>query len=837
MVWSAAFAALLLTADVGPVSLHIDSGAQITLAGRDAGRQLLLSGRLADGSLCDLTAQARYDVVPAAVVAVDNSGYVTALREGKATVTARSGVATVEVEVVVTNVARDLPVNFANDVVPIFTRFGCNAGGCHGKSGGQNGFALSLLGFEPAEDYEYIVKEARGRRLLPGAAESSLLLRKATGSMAHGGGSKLPADSAAYRVLRRWLEQGAPYGRADDPHVARIEVLPRERLLKPEAAQQLAVLAHYSDGTSRDVTRLSQFESNDADVAEVSDSGLVRTRPVPGLAAVMVRFQPHVDLIRATVPRGQSVAELLPAQNFIDKLVFAQLERLGVPASPLCDDATFLRRVTIDIAGRLPTPDEVAQFQAEPGADRRVKLVERLLASPDYADYFASKWRAVLRNKRESIKDDPRPTFAFHAWIKEHLHANRPFDELVRALLTATGEEVQNPPVTWYREVRDLPAQAEDTAQLFLGTRLQCARCHHHPQERWSQADYFGYAAFFAQLAYKPPPPEEKGKKKAKDAPKPLVQIFHKEGVAAAKNPRTGLAVKPTLLGGAVAEVAADADPRVRLAEWIVHPDNPYFARALVNRYWKHFLGRGLVEPEDDLRITNPPTNPELLDALARHFVAHRHDLKDLVRTICTSAAYQLSSSSRAGNEADRQSYSHFRPRRLHAEVLFDAIDQVTLSQPQFAGVPPGTRAVQLPDNAFDSYFLTLFGRPDGASACECERSSEVNLAQSLHLMNSYEILTKVSGKQQAAAKEKKGAAKASVRATPGERLSRLLADKRAAAEVLSDLYVAALSRRPTDEEMTVLTAYVAERRSDLRGAYEDILWALINSEEFLFNH
>jgi hypothetical protein len=786
-----------------------------TLAGRDACQQLLVTGHYPGGRCRDLLRQVTYEATPAGIVHIDATGLVTPLAEGEATihVTAPGGL-TATATVRVAHLVQDLPVNFPNQVVPIFTKFGCNAGGCHGKASGQNGFQLSLLGFEPAEDFEYLVKEARGRRLFPAAPAHSLLLRKATGAVPHGGGKRLEVDSPFYRVLLRWIEQGAPYGRPDDPVVRRIEVFPPERVLERGGQQQLVVVAHFSDGTTRDVTRMAQFESNYPELAEVSGTGLVAVQHQVGTVAVMARFQAHVDVFRATVPLGAPVANLPPAKNFIDELVFRQLQRLGLPPSGLCDDATFLRRATIDLAGRLPTREEAEQFLADKDPGKHDRLIDRLLEGGDHADYFANKWSAVLRNRRKSDRDDPKPTFAFHAWIRDSLHQNKPYDQLVRAVLTATGAEVQNPPVAWYREARDAAAQVEDVAQLFLGQRLGCARCHHHPLEKWSQQDYYGLAAFFSRLEVKDPPAPRPAQGQKVAPPKPPLQVAHQPGSAQATNPRTNQPVKPTGLGGAELEVPDEVDPREKLVDWMVDKDNPYFARALVNRYWKHFLGRGLVEPEDDLRATNPPSNPELLDALARHFADHHHDLKDLVRTICTAQVYRLSAVPHRFNADDRQNFSRFLPRRLTAEVLLDAIDAVTLSPTTYKGVPEGTRAVQLPDNQFDSYFLSVFGRPDFASACECERSVEATLAQCLHMFNSAELLGKVSG----------------------PRASQLARDERPPAEKIRELYLVALAREPGDQETAALVAHV-EKRGNSQSAYEDILWALINTKEFLFNH
>jgi hypothetical protein len=796
---------LIAAADV-TLSTGRDKDGAFVLAGRDTTQQLVFTGAR------DLTREAKYAVAPAGVVTVDATGLVTPLREGEATITATADGKSARLKVTVTHIATDLPINFASEIVPIFTKFGCNAGGCHGKASGQNGFKLSLLGFEPEEDHEYLVKEARGRRILPAAPEHSLLLRKAVGQVPHGGGKKLGTDSPFYRVLVRWIAQGMRYGSKGDPEVTGIEVFPRERVLGREAGQQLTVVAKMSDGSTRDVTRMAQFESNQPDMADVSDTGLVTTKRLPGRPAVMVRFQSHVDVFRAMVPLGFTVTTLPPERTFIDKHVFAQLKELGLPPSPEADDATFVRRVTIDLCGRLSSPKEVAAFVAEKDAAKHEKLVDRLLASGDFADYFANKWSNLLRNRRASDKDDPKPTQAFHAWIREAIEKNRPFDEFAREVLTASGEEVKSPAVVWYRELKDPAALVEDAAQVFLGQRLACAKCHHHPLEKWSQEDYYGMVSFFTRVKVTIPPPPKKAKKGEKqEDPKPVSVTLAKGSDAV--NPRTGKPVRPTGLGGKRMEIGADEDPRVKLAAWMTARDNPFFARALVNRYWKHFMGRGLVDPEDDLRVTNPSSNPALLAALERSFLEGKYDTRKLIRTICLSTVYRLSAVPNEHNAGDRTCHSRFLPRRLHAEVLLDAIDTVTGSKTSFKGAAAGTRAVQLPDNLFESYFLSVFGRPDAASACECERSGDASLAQALHMINSAEIQTKVGG----------------------QRARDLARDKRSESEKVRELYLIALSREPTKEETEVLVAHLTKKKG--QASYEDVLWALVNTKEFLFNH
>lgn len=815
---------LTLTLSVrADVSLTIDTGRStdnaFTLAGRDAQQQLVVTGRAADGKLRDYTHESTYETTPPDIVKVDKSGLVQPLKEGKATIRAKAAGATAETTVTVTRLENDLPVNFANQIVPVFTKFGCNAGGCHGKASGQNGFKLSLLGFEPADDYEYVVKEARGRRILLTAPAQSLLLQKAVGSMPHGGGKKLSEDSPFYTVLHRWVEQGTPYGRKDDPVVTRIEVFPKERILERDGQQQLAVLAHFSDGSTADVTRMTQFESNYTELAEVTSTGVVATSKLAGTAAIMARFQSHVDVFRANVPLGIAVTKLPPTRNFIDELVFKQLKQLGLPPSDLCDDATFLRRATIDLAGRLPSLEETKAFLADASSDKHDQLIDRLLASPDYADYFANKWSAVLRNRRRTPQDDPAPTTAFHTWIRESLDKNKPYDEFVREVLTATGEEIKVPATIWYREVREANDQVEDMAQLFLGQRIGCARCHHHPFEKWSQQDYYGLVAFFTRVQIKDPPPPKPKKKDEPVPPKEPFTVSLKNGKAQATNPKTNKPVPATGLGSTPVDLSENDDPRAKLAEWMTEPSNPFFAKTLVNRYWKHFLGRGLVDPEDDMRVTNPPSNGELLDALAKSFTESKYDLKQLVRTICTSNVYRLSAVPNEHNADDRQNFSRYLPKRLNAEVLLDAVDAVTASKTSFKGAPANARAVQLPDNLFDSYFLSVFGRPDSASACECERSGDASLAQALHMFNSQEILDKVSG-------AKNG----------GSRVPTLVKDKRPDEEKLRELYLIALSREPSADELKTLLGHI-EKKGNAQQAYEDIVWALLNTKEFLFNH
>ena len=714
--------------------------------------------------------------------------------------------------------AVERPVSFVNDVVPVLTKAGCNMGSCHAKAGGgQNGFQLSLLGFEPAEDFEHIAREGRGRRLHFGNPDGSLILLKASGQVSHGGGVRLPKSSPGYAVIREWIRQGVPKDDATSPKLVAMEIEPKKATLQRQATQQLKALARYSDGTVRDVTGMALFESNDAALAAVSESGLVKVLDLPGKVSIMVRYQGRVEVFNAAVPLGVAVETLPPARNFIDTAVFANLKELGIPPSPVCDDATFLRRATLDIAGRLPTEAEANAFLADTSADKRDRWIDELLKSPDYADFFAGKWTAVLKNRRDDASD-LAANFAFHAWVRDSLLSNKPYDQFVRELLAATGTIIGNPPVAWYKRVKEPKDQIEDVAQLFLGVRMQCAQCHHHPFERWSQDDYYALAAFFAQVGRKP------SGVRGEDL------IFHNRGIATATNIKTRKALKPAALGDPMPPITPDEDPRLRLADWMKSPDNPFFAKALVNRYWKHFFQRGLIEPEDDIRDSNPPSNPELLAALERHFIESSFDLKDLVRTITRSSTYQLSATPNQHNIGDRQNYSRYYPRRLPAEVLLDSIDQLAGTQTDFANLPPGTRAVALPDNSYNrsSAFLRVFGRPEAQSVCECERVQSSSLAQSLHLINAADIRGKL--------------------ANPSGRAERLAKDPRPAEARIKELYLVAFAREPRAEELKVALGYLAEPRLRAAGQkvdaqtaarenFQDLIWALMTTKEFLFNH
>ncbi|MCH7686087.1 MAG: DUF1553 domain-containing protein [Planctomycetes bacterium] len=711
------------------------------------------------------------------------------------------------------------PVRFLNDVVPILTKHRCNSGGCHGKSTGQNGFKLSLLGFEPKWDYAALVNESRGRRIFPGDPGRSLLLLKATGRVPHGGGKRFEVDSADYQVLAGWIETGSLGLRADDPVLLRITLSPQQRVLKPNTQQSLQVTAHYSDGLVQDVTSRAIYESNVPEIAEVEKNGLVTIGSRGGLFAVMVRYGGRIGVFRGTVPFNSSSTD----RNFdnievsdlskIDRHLVAQWKRLGIEPSPPVDDSTFIRRVTLDICGTLPAADEVTAYVADKRADKRTRLIDRLLDRPEYASYFALKWAGILQNRGRgySTSKQRSGTALFSAWIRDSIAANKPYDRFVSEILTATGSQQQNPPTIWYRSVRTTQDYVESIAQAFLGVRIQCAQCHHHPAEHWSQADYYGLAAVFSRV----------GRKGGfADAEVPTNEIIYLKREGEVRHPRTGEVMRPRPLGGPEFVLSQFDDPRHSLAKWMTAPENPFFARTMANRLWGHFFGRGIIHPIDDARSTNPPSNPELLDELSQTFIESGYDVKHLIRIITGSYAYRLSSIPNRINHEDVQSFARFYPRRLPAEVLLDGISQVLEVPTNFPGgpgtFPLGTRAVDLPDENVESNFLDVFGRPARTSACECERTDAPALSQALELVNSKEIQRKLTSKT--------------------GYVEKLASNNKPLAENVREIFLRTFARLPRPEELTTAVEFL-DSESDRSEGYRSLLWSLLATNEFLFNH
>ena len=689
--------------------------------------------------------------------------------------------------------------NFENDISPLLTRHGCNGSGCHGKAEGQNGFKLSVFGYDALADYRAFTAESKGRRTSSAAPEQSLFLAKATGTVPHQGGARIPVGSTDYETIRAWLAAGAPFGSTNDARVVRVELEPRERSLAPGSKLQLRVNATYSDGRKADVTRFCVFQSNNDSLAKVDEHGAVTIGSLPGQTSVMARYLGEVTSFLAIVPRpGKPVGDAGFAEfNFVDRHVNAHLKKLNLRPSEVCDDATFLRRAYLDIIGTLPTADEARRFLADKASDNRARLVDALLARPEYADFWALKWADLLRVDRQKLGQ--RDAYAYYRWIRDQFAANRPLDQFARALLTAEGPLDDAPAGHFYKVVTRPGDMANAVSQVFLGIRIACAECHHHPFDRWSQTDYYGMSGLFAQVSIR------KGA---------LGETLLAEGNPTTKHPRTGEDVPPHALDAAPAKDAGDR--RRALAEWFTAPENPWFARNLANRLTAHFLGRGVIEPVDDVRATNPPGNPALLDALAGAVVESRFDLKQFIRTLTASRTYQLSATPNDTNAQDEQNYSRALFKRLPAEVLFDAVCQVTGVPEKFDGVPTGARAIQLWDSQTQHYFLKLFGRPVRVTACECERNSEASIAQVLHLLNSPNLQSKLSH--------------------ANGQLARLNAAHEDNAKLADELYLTFFSRLPSDTERQLAVKHFAAN-TNRQQAVEDFAWSLLNTVEFVFNH
>lgn len=699
--------------------------------------------------------------------------------------------------------AKSRPFHFETDILPILSRFGCNSSGCHGKAEGQNGFKLSIFGFDPPADHATLTLESRGRRTNSVIPDKSLLLQKGCGDIPHGGGVRIRKDSDEYRTLAHWISVGLPYGDATAPKVASITVTPRELVMSLKSQQNLKVVAKFDNGFEEDVTRHAKFQSNNDGLASVSEHGVVTIGETPGDVAVMASYLGAVDVFRVLVPQsaGRANNESHEGDNVLDQLVVAKLTKLNIRRSELCTDSDFLRRAYLDVIGTLPKPDETQRFLADQRPDRRSRLIDELLIRPEYADYWALKWSDWLRVERASLGH--AGAHAYYRWIKESFASNKRFDQLTRELLTAEGPLRDAPAGHLFKSVKQPGEQASTVSQVLLGVRIDCAKCHHHPFDRWSQQDYFGMVAFFTQIQFKPSPQGE-------------MLLIQDSG--ATKHPRTGDVIFSHALGEPMPTKSPDGDRRKLLANWMTDPQNPFFARNLANRMWAHFLGRGLVEPVDDVRLTNPPSNPELLDALAKSFVESGFDVRQLIRTITSTRTYQLTAQPNETNDRDEQNYSRALLKRLDAEVLFDAVCQVTGVPEKFSGIPEGQRAIQLWDSQVNHFFLKLFGRPVRATACECERATEPSVSQVLHVLNSPELQSKLS--------HEAGTVARLVRRFPSDNTA-----------LVENLYVTVLSRHPTADEKTVAIKYLQEHESSRRQAAEDLVWSLLNSLEFVFNH
>ncbi len=793
---------------VSPSDIRLDGNferVQLVVTQTDA------ADRVTDTS-ADLTVDATYTSADPSIVSVNKHGQLLGIANGETKLTIKAGDRSLERSVVVSGIEENPATEFVRDIAPILTKAGCNMGACHATQYGQGGFKLSVFGFDPSADHDAIIRDRHQRRVNMVAPEQSLFLLKPEMAVPHGGGKRLAPKSVEHQTLVAWLKNGAPAPMKEPAAVKSLSVFPKQRVGQQGLSQQLRVEATYADGTIRDVTALSLFDSMDEAMLDVSETGFVRTHG-KGQAPIMVRFEGQAGIAMFVVPYEVSV-ELAGWQNnnFIDELAAKKFRELGIEPSPLCDDATFVRRAFLDATGSLPTIEQTAAFHAKADPNKREQLIDELLGltgdplrdvhNDNYAAWWTLKWSDLIRNTSNGGGQE-QAMWSMHNWMKEAFRTNRTFDKVVRELVTAKGSTYSNGPANYFRIFGNTTDLTESTAQLFLGVRLECAKCHHHPFEKYGQDDYYAFSAFFSRVGTKRS--EEFG-------------LFGNESVVIVKtsgeasNPRTRKRMEPTPLEGEPTDHPLDR--RIALADWLTAKDNTYFARSIVNRYMSYLLGRGLVEPVDDLRSTNPPTNPELMDALAKHFAESGFDLKQLIRVIMTSRLYQLDSQPTEQNVLDQRFYSHYHVKRLPAEPLLDAIDQVTGSPTKFKNLPAGTRATELPDAEYPNYFLNTFAKPRRASVCECERSPDENLVQALHTLNGDTLTTKL--------------------ADSNGRIARLINEKKSAEAIVQELYHAALCRPPSDAELQTSIEYVKESPTPQEG-YEDILWGLMNSKYFLF--
>jgi hypothetical protein len=717
------------------------------------------------------------------------------------------------------SLAADVP-SFVNDVVPLLTKAGCNQGACHGKGSGQNGFRLSLRGFAPDQDYKWITREFSGRRIDRTKPEESLLLRKATGQTPHEGGRLFSPQSREYQLLLNWLAAGYPGPAKDDLKVSKLELTPASAVLKPGDVRQLVATATFADGSKRDVTWLTKFDSNDPAYLEISPGGTAKALR-NGASAVRAMYLTEVAVTVFAMPFDRPVDEKRYQQsnNFVDTHVLAKLKELRIEPSDLCTDEEFIRRLFLDAMGALPTAAEVTAFTSDADAKKREKLVDAVLARPEFTDYWALQLADLFQNRKERDHDvrGTKGVRQFHDWLRKQVAANRPWDALARDVLTASGSNADNPAVGYYivtvgeQRHGESSEAPESIAQAFLGTRIGCAKCHNHPLERYTQDDFYHFAAYFSRVKL--------DRKEAKSGPT-MLRVSHPDAnqnknPVGVSQPRTGMFMKPQPLDRTGREVKPGDDPRTDLAQWITNPSNEYFTGAMVNRVWRHYLGVGLVEPVDDLRATNPPTNPALWKALNKHFTDNKLDLRALMRAILTSRTYQLSSATRPGNETDARFYSHYYARRLPAEVLLDAICDATGVPERFDGYPVGVRAVQVPDPGSASYFLRAFGRSERVTACACERAGDVSLPNVLHLICGDTVTGKLNA---------------------GGWLAGRLKEQPDDAKLLDELFLRAYSRQPTAAERAKVLAVLKDKDAPRDELFRDLFWALLNSKEFLFN-
>lgn len=782
------------------VALKVQPASLTLLDARDA-RSVLVTGQSKAGYSVDLSPIAKLKP-GSGLIRVDSEGYIVPVKAGKTTLIISAAGKQVTIPVTVQSAAAP-PVSFVREVMPVMSKVGCNMGTCHGSAKGKNGFKLSLRGYDPDYDYHALIDDVSGRRFNRSDPAQSLMLLKPTGAVPHKGGVLFAAGSPYYNLLKRWIAEGARTDTEKVKRVSRLEVLPAvPNVTLPGMTQKMLVIAHYPDGTTRDVTREAVLTSSLPEVATIGSDGAI-SAVRRGEAACLVRYEGTYAANNITVlgDRTGYTWTDMPENNYIDKFIDQKLRKVKAQASGLCDDATFVRRVYLDLTGLLPTPEATRAFLEDktPSKAKREKLVDHLLNSDDYTERWTNKWSDLLDSNSKYLGD--AGVRKFRNWIRSSIAENKPYDRFVRELITASGDANQHPAANYMRVVRDSSTATENVTQLFLGVRFSCAKCHDHPFERWTQNQYYQFGAFFAQVGYKPGAPG--------------TEVVFNKGAGEVMHPKTGLAVLPGVPVGKLGPVKTE-DRRQEFADWLVAKENPFFSRAYVNRIWSYFLGKGIIDPVDDIRASNPASNPELLEALNNDFVQSGFDTRHLMRAIVLSRTYQADLRSNRWNADDHINFSHAMPRRLEAEQLYDALHQATGSNVQFAGLPTGTKAVELPDaKAAGDGFLDLFGKPVRETPCECERSSTVSLGQALNLINGPTLSGSVSA--------------------PTGRIAQLIKTNPTDEKLVEEIFLATLSRFPTakEKQTSLATIHVSANRAE--GA-EDLMWALLNSPAFLFN-
>jgi len=766
-------------------------------------QSLVVQAKYSDSTTRDVTAEAKYTFADTKFAKLDK-GTLLPLADGETTLKIEFGGRTLSVPVKVKDAAKERPVTFSMDVMPIFTKGGCNAGSCHGSTRGKDKFRLSLFGFDPQRDYFCLTREEFGRRINTARPDDALIIEKAVGRVTHTGGKLFEEKSWMYDTLVEWLAAGAPNDPANTPKVVDLEIYPKQAVLEgPDTLQQLTVRAKYSDGTDRDVTRETVFISNNGIAAKADPNGLI-TSGKPGEVFIMARFDQITTgtqiLSIPKLPDFKFPDE--PAANYIDTLVYNKHKKVRITPSDLCDDNTFIRRVYLDVIGQLPEAAAVEKFVTDKSSDKRAKLVEELLGRPEFVKMWVMKWAELLQIRTNNNQFQYKNAILYFEWLRSQFEKNRPMNEIVQELLGARGGTFSNPAGNYYQIQRDALKLMENTAQIFMGMRIQCAQCHNHPFDRWTMDDYYSFGNFFSQI----------GRKGSEDNRE---QIIYNRGSGGVRHPVGNRDMPPKFLGGEAPDTAGK-DRREVLAKWLASDENPFFAKNMANIVWGHFMGVGIVEPVDDVRISNPPSNPELLDELGQRFAKSGYDFKQLVRDICNSRTYQRTVQSNDSNKEDTRNFAKASIRRVRAEVLLDIISQVTDTQNKFRGLPNGASAVEIVDGRTSTFFLTTFGRATRDTVCSCEVALEPNLSQALHLLNGSTVNAKC---------------------TQGGVVTKALAAKKTPSQVIDDLYMRCLARKPSVTEKAKLMAFVGEEGRSDADVLNDLFWAILNSKEFIFNH